>query len=483
MESFELEINVENVAPNRGIGSAAIWVGFHDGSFDPVTVGELASDGIEILAEDGLVGLEEQLIPGILDEVIAAGLDPTKLPSAVRAAIAIGVDLSTIDPPPGLLAGDFLLSPAGMAGGTQGMIVTSIRKDPALFDLLDDPNAFSQEVLDSITNPYFFIQAPGETEKTKLVLNGTPAQNRYFSYAAMVFPTNDGLLANDNPQLIEVFNANGKFLGAEFTVLGNEILDAGTEVNDEAPDSLLYTFEAFASGADENGTIQPFPGFRAPGTGGVLDFVFNNQLVSENADFTAPGYEVLRFSISAKITGDEGANTLRGGVSNDSLMGKGNNDKLSGKAGDDLLKGGGGADVMRGDDGNDRLLGGGADDRLMGGDGDDILRGGGGNDRLKGDRGDDVLDGGKGRDRLTGGRGRDSFVVSKQGGGDRITDFKNGNDLFLLAGNLQFGQLNVVQNGNDTDIQLARNGTVLATLTGVNSNLIGSEDFQALTDG
>ena len=146
----------------------------------------------------------------------------------------------------------------------------------------------------------------------------------------MVFPTNDGLLANDNPQAIEVFNAKGKFLGADFVVLGNEILDAGTEVNDEAPDSLLYTFEAFTNGTDENGTIQPFPGFLAPGQGGVLDFVFNNQLVSENADFTTPGYEVLRFSISAKITGDEEANVLRGGVSDDSLIGKGNNDKLNG---------------------------------------------------------------------------------------------------------------------------------------------------------
>ena len=193
---YKLEVIVENIAPSRGMGSAAIWVGFHDGSFDPVTVGESASDAIEILAEDGLVGLEEQIIPGILDEVIAAGLDPTRLPAAVQVAIANAFDLSAIDPPPGLLAGNFLVSPAGLAGGTQSMVVTSIRKDPALFDLLDDPSAFPKAVLDSITNPYFFIQAPGETEKTQVVLNGTPAQNRYFSYAAMVFPTNDGLIAN-----------------------------------------------------------------------------------------------------------------------------------------------------------------------------------------------------------------------------------------------------------------------------------------------
>ena len=139
--------------------------------------------------------------------------------------------------------------------------------------------------------------------------------------------------------------------------------------------------------------------------------------------------------------------------------------------------------MLRGDDGEDELLGGGGGDRLLGGNDDDVLGGGGGPDRLNGDRGDDLLDGGGGIDRLTGGRGQDSFVISKKGGGDRITDFKNGKDLFLLAGNLSFGQLDIRQNGKNTDIQLARNGSVLATLNGVNSTLIGAEDFQSLVNG
>ncbi|MGH2415537.1 MAG: spondin domain-containing protein, partial [Microcystaceae cyanobacterium] len=214
--AVKLKVTVKNLAPEKGTGMAAVWFGLHDGSFNPFNQGQAASEAIEFLAEDGLVGLEEIVLPGVLKSAVAAGLNPSKLPLAAQQAIALGLDLSTLPPPPGTIAGDFFTSPASINGGTQGMVVTSIRKNPFYFDLLDDPSAFPQAVLDSIKNPFFFVQAPGETETATVTLKGTAAQNRYFSFAAMVFPTNDGFIANDDPQAIEIFNESGAFLGANF---------------------------------------------------------------------------------------------------------------------------------------------------------------------------------------------------------------------------------------------------------------------------
>lgn len=79
--------------------------------------------------------MEEQLLPDTLEDMIAVGLDINQLPQFVQDAIALGLDLPNIPPPPGILAGDFLASPAVANGGTQGMVVTSIRTNPELFDL------------------------------------------------------------------------------------------------------------------------------------------------------------------------------------------------------------------------------------------------------------------------------------------------------------------------------------------------------------
>lgn len=298
LETTTIEVTVENIAPENGIGFAALWFGLHDGSFDIFDPGEQASQSLEFLFEDGLVGLEEVLLPGILDEILAAGLDPTQLPLSVQQALALDLDLSTLPPPPGTLAGDFLSSDAAANGGTQGMVVTSIRTNPELFDLLDDLSAFPQEVLDSIENPFFFIQASGETETFTVTLEGTPEENRYFSFASMLFPTNDGFIGNEDPQAIEIFDEDGNFIGADFTVTGEDTWDGGTEVNDELPESLLYTFEVFGAGEDENGTIQPFPGFIPTGEGGVLDYEFNGNLVAANADFTVPDYPIARITVT-----------------------------------------------------------------------------------------------------------------------------------------------------------------------------------------
>lgn len=71
--------------------------------------------------------------------------------------------------------------------------------------------------------------------------------------------------------------------------------------------------------------------------------------------------------------GEDGSDTLAGGVGDDSISGHG---------GDDTLLGGLGADTLVGGSGNDQLDGGVGGDFLVGDFGDDLLIGGEGNDRV-----------------------------------------------------------------------------------------------------
>jgi len=62
----DLRITVRNTSENGGTFLTPTYFGFHDGSFDLFEVGEAASAGLEILAEDGG----------------AAGLTPERLAAA-----------------------------------------------------------------------------------------------------------------------------------------------------------------------------------------------------------------------------------------------------------------------------------------------------------------------------------------------------------------------------------------------------------------
>ena len=60
-----------------------------------------------------------------------------------------------------------------------------------------------------------------------------PMNNRFFSYASMIIPSNDAFIANGNPQEFEVFDGVGGFSPVSFIILGGATLDAGTEENTE----------------------------------------------------------------------------------------------------------------------------------------------------------------------------------------------------------------------------------------------------------
>jgi Ca2+-binding RTX toxin-like protein len=144
------------------------------------------------------------------------------------------------------------------------------------------------------------------------------------------------------------------------------------------------------------------------------------------------------------------ANVINGTPGNDNLTGTSGNDIINGSEGDDVLTG------LRGND---------------------VLNGGDSNDILSGGKGLDTLNGGLGNDNLVGGAGNDVFVLGAGLGVDTISDFGNGQDTIQLINGLTFGQLSISPGTNGTLITLASSGEVLASLTGVAPNLIGSEDF------
>lgn len=121
--------------------------------------------------------------------------------------------------------------------------------------------------------------------------------------------------------------------------------------------------------------------------------------------------------------------TVTVGEAGDNVVRPGTNkpDTILGTAADETIRAGNGEDVVRAGGGADAVFGENGDDRLFGGDG---------RDSLSGDRGDDWLSGGEGDDRLTGGAGRDTFVLG-EGGRDVVTDFRLGDDAFVLADGAQ----------------------------------------------
>ena len=135
--------------------------------------------------------------------------------------------------------------------------------------------------------------APGETATMTFVVDNFDYHNFYFSYLAMVIPSNDAFVGNADPQAHRLFDAYGNFLGAYFTIYGSDVPDAGTEVNDEIPEHTAFFGQTEPdSGVDEYSVVHAHPGYLPPGSGGILD---DPNFAA--ADFTAPGYQIARIFI------------------------------------------------------------------------------------------------------------------------------------------------------------------------------------------
>ena len=220
----------------------------------------------------------------------------------------------------------------------------------------------------------------GETTSLTFTVDRSLASSRYLNYASMILPSNDAFVANGDPLAHEIFDENGNFLGADFVITGEEVLDAGTEVNDEAESNTAFFGQTEPNtGETEGGVVQTHPGFDPEGR--IL-----SSTEFANADFTADNYNVARISVTT-----EDLPTVS----------------------------------TEGTDGDDSLLGGNQFDSLTGGDGNDLL------------------DGAEGTAVYEGGSGRDTFVIHGDGLTDLVKDFELGVDTIELTGGISYDGLEI----------------------------------------
>jgi hypothetical protein len=199
------------------------------------------------------------------------------------------------------------------AGETASTGIERIAEDGDFGALAADFEAAAAGTGQVVLNPAGFAGAPlfdpGYSSSEMVYLDATT--NRYLSYAAMVLPSNDAFIGNDNPMAYPIFNESGNFVGpVKVKVYGNQVWDAGTEANTESnaaffdqatPDSGETTAELIAlhpgfngSYGNPNGSPQLFLG----GTNGP-GISFDETA----ADFTIPGSAVAEIRVSRLVDG------------------------------------------------------------------------------------------------------------------------------------------------------------------------------------
>ncbi len=141
--------------------------------------------------------------------------------------------------------------------------------------------------------------APGSIGSMTFLLDSNAIESAYFSYASMVIPSNDAFIGNDDPLAYRIFDDNGTFLGADFFIVGTDVLDAGTEVNDEIPDHTAFFGQTVPdSGVDEQGLVHLHPGYLGSyGNPGNIQSILADPMFV-GADFTLPGYPIARVTIT-----------------------------------------------------------------------------------------------------------------------------------------------------------------------------------------
>jgi hypothetical protein len=261
---------------------------------------------------------------------------------------------------------------------------------------------------------------------------------------------------------------------------GSSVSNAGDLNGDGLDDLVIGALESDSSGKTRVESYVVFgfeelPSNTIQGTPGddVLNGTANNDVV----EALAGNDSIQGLAGNDTVIGGDGKDTLFGNLGDDSLAGNNGLDLLFGNTGNDTLEGGSGADTLRGGADNDRLQGNSGFDSISGNDGNDVLVGGSGNDILSGDIGNDTINGGLGNDTLFGGNDTDFFTLRAGEGTDYIFDYRDGIDKFILAGGLEFGQIEVVQNINSTQIKLGDTDEVLANLSSVTANSLDANDF------
>ena len=144
--------------------------------------------------------------------------------------------------------------------------------------------------------------APGESRILTFFADPSDPLTQYLSYASMVIPSNDAFVGNDSPLELDLFDQDGSLIrrvGSDaFVVTGDDVYDAGTEVNDEIPENTAALAQtAPDTGVTENGVIRQHEGFQGSERfGGPIGNVLTAR---PGSDFTIAGAEILSIEVDS----------------------------------------------------------------------------------------------------------------------------------------------------------------------------------------
>lgn len=397
----------------------------------------------------------------------------------------------------------FLTNPTITSSSTPGLFMITFGNNAMIFD--DSTNSFSSafpvgnnpSVVALQNGNFMVLTSSNEIEARIFDTNGQQVGG--------VIPINETTAGIQTAPQAVALSGGGYFVvwtsenqdGSGFGIYGQRFTDSGRAIGTEILINTTTTGHQVSPQVDEldNGQLIVTWTSQQDDAGDIygqildmpiaeLDQVINGTtgddvLVGDTGFDTISGFEG-----DDLIKGDVGDDSLVGGSGNDTLEGAGGNDCIEGGDGNDKIDGGNLRDKIFGQKGDDLLHGGRSRDRVEGGKGDDTVFGGDGHDRVSGGRGNDIVDGGNGNDRvnggldddtLTGGTGVDTFEFRTGDGTDRITDFTDGEDMFLItSGASDFTDVTVLDLGADALVVFS---DVVIRLENVDHTLIGAEDF------
>ena len=117
------------------------------------------------------------------------------------------------------------------------------------------------------------------------------AMNRFFTFAAMVVPSNDHFIGNDNAQEHQVFDAAGNLLLSQILQSASDIWDAGSELTDPAAAAFVGNNDLRTP---QNGVVNfnftQLSAYNGLTTG--AGYVFNNNLTA-NTPIYRIGFELV----------------------------------------------------------------------------------------------------------------------------------------------------------------------------------------------
>lgn len=439
-----LRITIRNTSEAGGTALTPFFAGFHDGSFDLYNRGEVASAGLEALAEDGNNAV-------IADELRQADADAQSTNVlGDRGPIAAGeMATATIDVDG--LSNGFLSFGSMVLPSNDAFIGTGAAQQ------LFDANGTFQGARSFTFDGSNVLDAGTEvnTERDAAFINQTgPNTGVTEGGVVTAHPGFNGSLGNPGGEQIILggTNAFGEFIdpaAADFTLPGAQIatVHINTVVERDGTTGRDFIF----GGRDDD----------------IVDAGDGNDIV-----FSRDGWDVIDAGAGRDlVNAGDGDDVVDGGSGKDVLNGGRGNDDVSGGSGSDIIIGGRGRDSLSGDGGHDKILGGSGGDSIDGGDGRDTILAG---------RGHDVVEGGAGDDRLYGQQGNDTFVFSSGDGHDVIGDFdRRGDDRLALDLN-GFASIEdildaAVESRAGTLLDFGDEGSVF--LQGVRIASLGEDDF------